>query len=89
MMEVGTIVRVLHSIRRGHLGRVIEVNFATDEVPVETARYRVRFGDGGSEIYQPAMLEAWTNHARPAQSSSPSSRAPRVEHRSTDDRSSF
>lgn len=59
MINAESIVRVLHGTRRGHLGRVVAVNFAAEKVPLSLMRYRVRFDDGETEWYEPAMIEEW------------------------------
>ena len=70
MVEVESIVRVLHGTRRGHLGRVVAVNFASDKVPLSLLRYRVRFGDGETEWYEAAMIEQWLTRSTAAPHSS-------------------
>ena len=66
MVEVESIVRVLYGTRRGHLGRVVAVNFATDKVSLSLVRYRVRFGDGETEWYEAAMIEEWITRSNVA-----------------------
>ena len=70
MVEVESIVRVLHGTRRGHLGRVVAVNFASDKVPLSLVRYRVRFGDGETEWYEAEMIEEWITRLNVASHSS-------------------
>jgi ribosomal protein L24 len=70
MVEVESNVRVLHGTRRGHLGRVVAVNFATNKVPLSLVRYRVRFGDGETEWYEAAMIEQWITRPNSASHSS-------------------
>ena len=74
MVEVESIVRVLHGTRRGHLARVVAVNFATDKVPLALVRYRVRFGDGDTDWYEAAMIEEWGARSSAASHSNDESR---------------
>ncbi len=64
MITVGSIMRVLHGTRRGHLGRVVAVNFAGEKVTPALMRYRVRFDHGESEWYESAMIEEWVVRTR-------------------------